>query len=247
MNADLMVLLQIRVVVHALERLWRIRDHSRDTGRSVHSSLSYNRTFCWLRHSMHFFVSHLSNHLQVDVIDAEFSVFQGEMQQKEGVDFSTVQRKHRLFLSNVVQHCMLDHVGVQEGIDAIIHLSLRFLALCRLLLEDDEGGEQPQQQEKGIQSQGSLADREERRKHQAYKKDAAQFASGLHWSAKAGAAAAGVAATPTVLPKAAVSAPPPLTSNSMSASNSSSNGSNNSNSIPLVVPPEEFDGLRLEY
>jgi hypothetical protein len=46
--------LQVRVVAHALERLWMAR-----------SSLASDRAFCQLRHSMHFFVSNLLYYLQV--------------------------------------------------------------------------------------------------------------------------------------------------------------------------------------
>jgi len=45
---------QVRVVAHALERLWIAR-----------SRLAADRTFCQSRHSMHFFVSNLLYYLQV--------------------------------------------------------------------------------------------------------------------------------------------------------------------------------------
>ncbi len=32
---------------------------------------------------------------------------------------------------------MIDHVAIQDGIEGILHLCLRFLAICRLLLQED--------------------------------------------------------------------------------------------------------------
>jgi hypothetical protein len=142
---------QVRLVVHALERMWKIRDISEaaPSGRrghnlstasagtsSTHNYLTYSRPFCWLRHSLHFFVSHLFYYLQIDVIDAEYSEF-NDVMASPNCDFATVVRHHRLFLSNVARHGMVDNVVVQDGIDSILHVCLRFLALCRILLQDD--------------------------------------------------------------------------------------------------------------
>jgi Gamma tubulin complex component C-terminal len=49
-------LMKVRLVEHALERLWMVK-----------SRLSQDRAFCQVRHSMHFFISNLLYHLQVRV------------------------------------------------------------------------------------------------------------------------------------------------------------------------------------
>ena len=47
-------------------------------------------------------------------------------------DFQTILRLHKKFLANLLQLSMMDAQGIQEMIDRILHLCLRFIACCRI-------------------------------------------------------------------------------------------------------------------
>ena len=110
---------QIRLVAHALERVWM-----------KSSGLSNDRIFCYIRHSMHFFVSNLMYYMQVDVIDSEFSVLMKEVE--AATDFQVVLRAHRNFLASLVRLAMVDNIAIQEAIERILQVCLRFVAVCRI-------------------------------------------------------------------------------------------------------------------
>lgn len=109
----------MRVVAHALERLWIAR-----------SRLAADRAFCQSRHSMHFFVSNLLYYLQVDVVDSEYSVLQRDI--ATAADFQSVLRAHKTFTSNMLRLSLIDNTSVQEGIERILQICLRFIAVCRI-------------------------------------------------------------------------------------------------------------------
>ena len=95
---------------------------------------------------MHFFCSNLLYYLQIDVVDSEFLQLQRDM--KQARDFQAVLRAHRNFLANVLRASMVDLVGVQEGIERVLQVCLRFIAVCRVLHqqegdadENDDDGE----------------------------------------------------------------------------------------------------------
>ena len=79
----------------------------------VKSRLAQDRSFCQVRHSMHFFISNLLYHLQVDVIDSEFCVLQEEVATAQ--DFQTLLRAHRNFIATVMRLSSVDNLTVQEG------------------------------------------------------------------------------------------------------------------------------------
>ena len=120
-------LMKVRLVVHALERLWKLHDGS---------GLSFNRSFCWIRYSMHFFVSNLFFFYQVDIIDSEYNSLMNALKDPD-IEFSTVVRTCRNFLSGVVKSSMIDNSVVCDAIDSILHLCIRFLSICKLLLTEE--------------------------------------------------------------------------------------------------------------
>ena len=94
---------------------------------------------------MHFFTSNLIYYLQVDVVDSEFESLQREVQ--GATDFQMVLRAHRNFLATVLRVSMVDHLTVQEGVERVLQACLRFIAVCRLL-----------QQQEGVDQDGDLDD-----------------------------------------------------------------------------------------
>lgn len=138
-------------MAHSLERLWKSR-----------SRLSSDRSFCQLRHSMHFFAANLLYYLQVDVVDSEFLALQRDVEAAS--DFQMVVRAHRNFIAAVLRVSLVDHLTVQEGVERVLQACLRFIAVCRLLqqqegVDDDDnnyegggGGGQQQQQQLALSS-----------------------------------------------------------------------------------------------
>lgn len=141
------LLMKIRLVIHALERLWKIKDIDTEmepnedsnsenhttSGSIVNNALTYNRTFCRVRYAMHFFVSNLFYYLQIDVIDVEYHAFLNGISD-ENIDFSTVLMLHKKYLTNILINSMIDNVQIQDNISYILHLCLRFLTICDILL-----------------------------------------------------------------------------------------------------------------
>ena len=118
-------LVKVRLLVHELERLWMAR-----------SRLASDRLFCHLRHSMHFFISNLLYYLQVDVVDSEFCSLQEQM--TKASNFQDVLLAHRNFLSSVLRLSLVDNITVQEGIERVFHVCLRFVAVCRILHQQED-------------------------------------------------------------------------------------------------------------
>lgn len=79
---------------------------------------------------MHFFVSNLLYYLQVDVVDSEYSVLQRDI--SAAADFQSVLRAHKTFTSNMLRLSLIDNASVQEGIERILQICLRFIAVCRM-------------------------------------------------------------------------------------------------------------------
>ena len=150
-------------MIHALERLWKITDtipaeveggdgngggipdnvsvsSNASTSTVTASHLTFNRSFCWIRHAMHFFMSNLFYFMQIDVIDTEYASFCENMNSDQS-DFATIARLHRTFVANMVKHCMIENSIIQEGIEHILHLCCRFLSICTLLLKEDSLGD----------------------------------------------------------------------------------------------------------
>lgn len=85
---------------------------------------------------MHFAVSNLFYFLQVDVVDAEFAQL-GEVLADPDIEFGSVARACRTFLASVVRHSMVDNSVVSDAIDSVLHLCIRFLCLCKLLMGEE--------------------------------------------------------------------------------------------------------------
>lgn len=132
----------------------------------MNSSLTINRQFCALRQSMHFFVSNLLYYLQVmmtmnmmmnmmftmimtvtisimimilqvDVVDSEYAVLMDNLQQ--ATNFHDAAKAHKQFLSAVLRSTMVDNAAVQENIEKMLHVCLRFLAVCALMKSNSDG------------------------------------------------------------------------------------------------------------
>lgn len=56
-------------------------------------------------------------------------------------DFQVVLRIHKKFLANIVKLSMVDHLGIQETLDRLLHLCLRFIACCRIQSEAAESSD----------------------------------------------------------------------------------------------------------
>jgi hypothetical protein len=70
------------------------------------------------------------------VVDSEFSELQSNIQ--TATDVQAVSLAHRNFLAMLSRLAMLDNMTIQEGIERILHLCLRFVAVCRILHQQEE-------------------------------------------------------------------------------------------------------------
>jgi hypothetical protein len=118
------LIMKIRLIAHSLEKLWKTR-----------SRLASDRGFCQLRHSMHFFISNLLYYLQVDVVDSEYAQLLREVDSAS--EFQQVLRAHRNFLASVLKASLVDNMTVQDAIDRVIQACLRFVAVCRLMQQQE--------------------------------------------------------------------------------------------------------------
>lgn len=66
----------------------------------------------------------------MDVVDSEYSVLQKEI--TTAADFQSVLRAHKTFTSNMIRLSLIDNTSVQEGIERILQICLRFIAVCRI-------------------------------------------------------------------------------------------------------------------
>lgn len=98
---------------------------------TVKSRLSGDRGFCHLRHSIHFFLNNLQYYYQVDVIDSEFNTLLQEVIHVD--DVQVVLRCHRNYLTNLVRMSFLDNMTVQDSLDRIFQICLRFVSVFRIL------------------------------------------------------------------------------------------------------------------
>jgi hypothetical protein len=67
----------------------------------------------------------------VDVVDSEYGTLRHEI--AEATDFQAVLRAHKAFTANLLRLSLIDNLAVQEGIDRILHICLRFIAICRIM------------------------------------------------------------------------------------------------------------------
>ena len=99
----------------------------------------------------------------MDVVDSEFSTLRKDI--SEAADFQSVLRAHKNFTSNMLRLSLIDNLSVQEGIDRILHICLRFIAICRILhrsefldVDDVEEMEIVSQHTTPMKAQGILSD-----------------------------------------------------------------------------------------
>ena len=51
----------------------------------------------------------------------------------EAVDFQLVLRTHKTFLANIMRLSMIDNLSIQDSMDKIVQICLRFIAFYRLM------------------------------------------------------------------------------------------------------------------
>ena len=69
------------------------------------------------------------------MIDSEFCEFQKLV--LGAAEFQTVLRGHRTFLAAVARLSLIENSTVQDSIERILHCCIRFIALCRVINEED--------------------------------------------------------------------------------------------------------------
>ena len=67
------------------------------------------------------------------MVDAEFSQFIHTIETAS--DFQSVMKAHRDFIASIVRLSMVDNLVVQENFERIFQLCLRFVAMVRILQE----------------------------------------------------------------------------------------------------------------
>jgi Gamma tubulin complex component C-terminal len=73
---------------------------------------------------------------QVDVVDSEFCTLQEEIE--SAGEFQSVLRAHRNFIASVTRLSSVDNLTVQEAIERVLQVCLRFIAICRLLHQQED-------------------------------------------------------------------------------------------------------------
>lgn len=73
---------------------------------------------------------------KVDVIDSEFSKLLKILENVS--DLQTILKGHREFLANNLNFGMVENTLVQEGIDRVLQICLRFVALCWLTMKNED-------------------------------------------------------------------------------------------------------------
>jgi Gamma tubulin complex component C-terminal len=78
----------------------------------------------------------------VDVVDSEFCTLLEEA--ASAFDFQSVLRAHRNFLATIMRLSSVDNLVIQEGIERVLQVCLRFIAVCRLLHQQEESTNSPE-------------------------------------------------------------------------------------------------------
>lgn len=78
---------------------------------------------------------------QVDVVDSEYSILQRDI--ATASDFQSVLRAHKTFTSNMLRLSLIDNTSVQEGIERILQVCLRFIAVCRIQHQVEDNQQSP--------------------------------------------------------------------------------------------------------
>ena len=67
----------------------------------------------------------------MDVIDAEYTILLHDIYNTH--DFQAVLKIQKQFLSNVLRLSHINNIAIQENIERILQICLRFIAICRIL------------------------------------------------------------------------------------------------------------------
>ena len=78
------------------------------------------------------------------MIDSEYALLQKSMTSSD--DFQTVLKAHKNFIANIVRLSLMDNSSIQEGLERILQVCLRFVAVCRLLHQAEEGQTETERQ-----------------------------------------------------------------------------------------------------
>lgn len=70
------------------------------------------------------------------MVDSEFCTLQEEIE--SAAEFQTVLRAHRNFIASVTRLSSVDNLTVQEAIERVLQVCLRFVAICRLLHQQED-------------------------------------------------------------------------------------------------------------
>ena len=73
----------------------------------------------------------------MDVVDSEFCTLLEDA--ASASDFQSVLRAHRNFLATIMRLSSVDNLVIQEGIERVLQVCLRFIAVCRLLHQQVQG------------------------------------------------------------------------------------------------------------
>jgi gamma-tubulin complex component 4 len=74
-------------------------------------------------------------YVQVDVVDTEFSALLAEI--SHAVNFQLVLRAHRNFIAAIVKMSFVDNSVIQDAIERVLQICLRFLSVSSLLRLQD--------------------------------------------------------------------------------------------------------------
>lgn len=83
-------------------------------------------------------------------MDSEYSILQRDI--AAASDFQSVLRAHKTFTSNMLRLSLIDNTSVQEGIERILQICLRFIAVCRIQHQVEDQQQQSREEEDASRS-----------------------------------------------------------------------------------------------
>ena len=99
----------------------------------------------------------------MDVVDSEFCTLQEVV--SSATDFQSVLKGHKNFISTIMRLSNIDNVVVQEGIERVLQVCVRFIAVCRLLQQQEEDNDSNENIESNY-SYRNYADRDSSTKYE---------------------------------------------------------------------------------
>ena len=91
------------------------------------------------------------------MVDSEYSILQRDI--ATASDFQSVLRAHKTFTSNMLRLSLIDNTSVQEGIERILQVCLRFIAVCRIQHQVEDSQQPSHTDEEASRSFRSTASR----------------------------------------------------------------------------------------